>query len=176
MALDITSLLKTVAPWIGTALGGPLGGMALSAATSALGISDKTADGLKNALAGVTQTDILNLKKADQDFQVTMQTLGFKNTADLETIAAGDRASARDMEKATRSKVPAILSAVVTVGFFGVLGGMLWPGFKLADNQALFLLLGSLSAAFGAVIAYWFGTSHESIQKTDMIANSTPNT
>ena len=80
--MDWQALLKTVAPWIGTAIGGPLGGMALSAAASALGVSDKTAEGLKAALAGTTPEQMLALKKADQDFALQMQALGFKSEAD----------------------------------------------------------------------------------------------
>jgi hypothetical protein len=42
MNMDWKSIVSTVAPWIGTALGGPLGGMAVEAAAKALGISEKT--------------------------------------------------------------------------------------------------------------------------------------
>lgn len=172
--MDFTSVIKTVAPWIGTALGGPLGGLAVEAATSALGLSDKTSDGLKNALAGVTQADLLALKKADQDFAVTMQTLGYKQVSDLEAIAAGDRKDARDMQKALQSNVPAILSVLVTSGFFSLLLGMMMGWLKVSDSQALILMLGSLSTGWGMVMAFWFGTTHESGKKTDIIAQSPP--
>jgi len=54
-----------VAPWIGTALGGPLGGMAVEAATNALGLGEKTVDAVKQAIAGVTPEQMLALKTAD---------------------------------------------------------------------------------------------------------------
>ena len=91
--MDLAKRVSTVAPWIGTALGGPLGGMAVEAAANALGLSDKTVDSVKQALAGVTPEQMLALKKADQDFALQMQALGFKNVADMEAIAAGDRDS-----------------------------------------------------------------------------------
>lgn len=50
--MDFNALIKTVAPWIGTALAGPLGGMAVTAAADALGLSDKTVDSVKQAITG----------------------------------------------------------------------------------------------------------------------------
>lgn len=168
--MDFVSVIKTVAPWIGTALGGPLGGLAIEAATQALGVSEKTAEGLKNAIAGVSAEDMLALKKADQEFAVRMQELGFKNMADIAAIEAGDRASARDMQKTNRSRIPAILSIIVTVGFFGLLLGMMTKWLVVSDSQALLLLLGSLSTAWGMVMSFWFGTSNSSANKTELLA------
>jgi hypothetical protein len=168
--MDWQAILKTVAPWIGTAVLGPLGGLAVEAASNALGLSDKTTDALKQAISGATPDQMLALKKADQDFALQMQALGFKQVADLEAIAAGDRKDARDMQKVTRSIMPAILSIVVTVGFLGLLTGMMLGVLKVSDSQALLLMLGALGAAFGAVMQFWFGTTHDSGRKTDIIA------
>jgi hypothetical protein len=168
--MDWQAILKTVAPWIGTAVFGPLGGLAVEAASNALGLSDKTTDALKQAISGATPDQMLALKKADQDFALQMQALGFKQVADLEAIAAGDRKDARDMQKVTRSIMPAILSIVVTVGFLGLLTGMMLGVLKVSDSQALLLMLGALGAAFGAVMQFWFGTTHDSGRKTDIIA------
>jgi hypothetical protein len=172
--MDWTKLVSTVAPWIGTALGGPLGGMAVEAAANALGLSDKTVDSVKQALAGVTPDQMLALKKADQEFALQMQALGFKNVADMEAIAAGDRASARNMQIAKPSPVPAILSIGVTVGYFSILIGMMVGVLNVSDSQALLLMLGSLSTAWGVVMAFWFGTTRDSGRKTELLAQSTP--
>jgi hypothetical protein len=170
--MDFTTILKTVAPWIGTALGGPLGGMAVTAAANALGLTDKTTDSLKQALSGVTPEQMLALKEADQAFSLQMQTLGFKQISDLETIAAGDRKSARDMQTVTRSMAPALLSFVVTVGFLGLLTGMMTGYLKADDNQAMLLMLGALGVAFAQVINFWLGSTPESSRKTEIIAQS----
>jgi hypothetical protein len=170
--MDFTTILKTVAPWIGTALGGPLGGMAVTAAANALGLTDKTTDSLKQALSGVTPEQMLALKEADQAFSLQMQTLGFKQISDLETIAAGDRKSARDMQTVTRSMAPALLSFVVTVGFLGLLTGMMTGYLKADDNQAMLLMLGALGVAFAQVINFWLGSTAESSRKTEIIAQS----
>lgn len=175
--MDFGSIIKTVAPWIGSALtggAGPLVGMAVSAAASALGASDKTADGIKAALAGATPEQMLALKQADQGFALQMQELGFKDLESLEAIAAGDRKDARAMQVATRSVMPAVLSVVVTTGFLGLLTGMMLGVLKVSDSQALLLMLGALGAAFGCVMQFWFGTTHDSGRKTDMLAQAGP--
>jgi hypothetical protein len=172
--MDWTKLVSTVAPWIGTALGGPLGGMAVEAAANALGLSDKTVDSVKQALAGVTPDQMLALKKADQDFALQMQALGFKQTTDLESLAAGDRKDARSMQVSKPSPVPALLSIGVTLGYFGILIGMMLGWLKVDNSQALLLMLGSLGTAWGAVMAFWFGTTRDSGRKTELLAQSAP--
>lgn len=172
--MDWKDIVRTVAPWIGTALGGPLGGMAVEAAASALGLSDKTTDGLKAAISGATPEQMLALKTADQNFSLQMQALGFKQVADLESIAAGDRRDARAMQSAQRSIVPAVLSIGVTGGYFGILYGMLNESLTVSDSQALLIMLGSLGTAWGMVMAFWFGTTADSGRKTEMLANSAP--
>lgn len=172
--MDWTTIVKTVAPWIGTALGGPLGGLAVEAASNALGLSTKTTDTLKAAIAGATPEQMLALKQADNDFAIKMQALGFQQVKDLEQIAADDRKDARDMQKTVRSPVPAILSCGVTVGYFGILVGMMTGNLKVSDSQALLIMLGSLGTGWGMVMAFWFGTTHDSGRKTDLLANSSP--
>jgi hypothetical protein len=172
--MDFSALVKTVAPWIGTALGGPLGGMAIEAASNALGLSDKTVESVKQALSGATPEQMLALKQADQAFSLSMQQLGFKQVSDMEAIAAGDRKDARAMQTTTRSRIPALLSVIVTVGYFAVLVGMMLGWFKVSDSQALLLMLGSLSTGWGVVMAFWFGTTNDSGRKTELLAQAPP--
>lgn len=172
--MDWTGALRVVAPWIATALTGPLGGMAVSAAADALGLSDKTVDAVKQAISGATPEQMLALKRADQDFQVQMQALGFKQVVDLEAIAAGDRADARKMQMTTPSPIPAVLSVIVTLGFLGLLTGMMTGTLKAEDNQAMLIMLGALGVAFGQVMNYWLGSTRDSSRKTELLAASPP--
>ena len=168
--MDFTSLLKTVAPFLGTALGGPLGALAVTTATQALGLSDQTAEGLKNALAGASSVDLLALKKADQDFQVTLKTLDIKSLTDLETIAAGDRASARSMAVATQSSVPRNLTYFLTAGMTALMGALILKG--IPDSGVVQLLLGNYVTAWLGSTVYWFGTSNSSAAKTQLLAKA----
>lgn len=172
--MDWKALVGTVAPWIGTAMGGPLGGMAVSAVADALGLSDKTEASIKAALAGVTPDQMLALKKADQEFSMRMQEMGFQNTQALERIAAEDRKSARDMQTAVRSNIPGILAVLITAGFFGILIGLLMGSLKATENQALLIMLGALGAAWGSVVNYYYGSSSGSQAKTELLAQASP--
>lgn len=169
------TIIKTVAPWIGTAIAGPAGplvGMAVSAAAEALGVKDKTVEAVKNAFSGATPEQLQAFKKADQDFALRMQELGFKQITDLEAIAAADRDSARKMQMSTPSWVPAALSIIVTVGYFVVLIGMLAKVFVVTDSTVGLMMLGSLTTAWAGVLAYWLGTTRDSNEKTKIIAQS----
>lgn len=170
--MDFTAIIKTVAPWIGTVIAGPLGGMAVQAAADALGLSDKTLAAVQSAITGATPEQLLALKTADQAFALQMQALGFKQISDMESIAAGDRKDSRAMQTTTRSWVPAALSVIITCGFLSLLTGMMTGYLKAEDNQAMLLMLGALGVAFGQVINFWLGSTAESGRKTEIIAQA----
>lgn len=172
--MDWKAIVSTVAPWLGTAIGGPLGGMAVSAAADALGLSEKTESAIKAALSGATPEQMLALKNADQQFALKMQELGFASERDLEQIAANDRASARDREVHTGDHTPRIIACAVIIGFFGILGAMLFHALPADGKDPLLLMLGSLGAAFTAVISYFFGSTAGSSEKTRLLAQSQP--
>ncbi len=172
--MDFKQILGTIAPWIGTALGGPLGGMAVEAAANALGLSEKSVDSLKTALSGATPDQMLALKKADQDFAIKMKELGFQQLKEIEALTVEDRKDARAMQSSLRSVVPPTLSIFITGGYFTILIGMMLGKLQANDSQALLIMLGSLGTAFGMVMSFWFGTTAGSSAKTEMLANSVP--
>lgn len=170
--MDIFPVLKTIAPWIATALGGPLGGLAVDVATQALGVNEKTAEGLKSALAGATQEQILALKKADQEFAVQMQELGFKRETDLEKITSDDRASARDMQKVNKSVVPALLTCFVVGAFTATLVLLLKFDVPATNRDIVVYMIGQLSGGFTSALAFWLGTTRHSENKTELLAKA----
>jgi len=172
--MDWQALIKTVAPWIGTALGGPLGGLAVDAAASALGVSEKSLDGVKAALAGVTPDQMLALKQADQAFALQMQALGYKNVADLEAIAAGDRDSARKMQIGTQSFIPALLTCFVVGAFTTTLILLLHFDVPATNRDIVVYMIGQLSGGFTSALAFWLGTTRDSSRKTELLAQSAP--
>lgn len=176
MTMDWKALVSTVAPWIGTALGGPLGGMAVEAAANALGLSDKTADSVKQALSGVTPEQMLALKNADQEFALQMQAIGFKNVADMETIAAGDRADARHLQREKPSYVPAMLTCFVVGAFTITLLLLLRFNVPDTNRDIVVYMIGQLSGGFTSALAFWLGTTRASERKTELLAQSPPTT
>lgn len=172
--MDFTAIIKTVAPWIGTALGGPLGGMAVEAAANALGIGEKTVDAVKQAIAGVTPEQMLALKRADQDFQIQMQALGFKQVVDLEAVAAGDRDSARRMQSSAPSVVPALLTCFVVGAFTATLILLLKFDVPNTNRDIVVYMIGQLSGGFTSALAFWLGTTRDSSRKTELLAAAPP--
>jgi hypothetical protein len=159
--------LKQIAPTIATCLGGPLAGLAVTAISKALGVDEnKVQDTINEGKLSADQ--IVCIKQAEIELQKSAQELGLN----FEQLAVQDRASARDLQKETKSIVPPVLSVLVTVGFFGILIGLMSG--QIHTSDALMLMLGSLGTAWTGIIAFYFGSSASSQAKDAMIHNSTP--
>jgi len=159
--------LKTIAPTIATALGGPLAGLAIEAVSKAIGIDPK--DVQSTISEGKLSADqIMLLKQAEVAMAARAQEMGL----DFAKLNVEDRKSAREMQAETRSYIPAVLAMSVTIGFFGILIGMMTETFKASD--ALMLMLGSLGTAWTGIIAFYFGSSAGSQAKDDLLHQSTP--
>jgi hypothetical protein len=148
-------------------LGGPLAGLAIEAVSKAVGIDPKDVQSTINE-GKLTADQIMLLKQAEIDMAAKAQEMGL-NFAKLNVE---DRKSAREMQAETRSYIPAILAITVTVGFFGILVGLMTETFKTSD--ALMLMLGSLGTAWTGIIAFYFGSSASSQNKDDLLHQSTP--
>ena len=165
MSFDWRSLIGQVAPVIGTALGGPLAGMAVKAVGDAIGLQNATPDTVSVALANATPDQLAAIKKADQDFAAKMKELDIN----LEQIDASDRANARTMQTNLRSNVPAMLAGLITTGFFGILIGMLAGYLTSKDSPELNILIGALSTAWGMVVSFYYGSSAQSHIQTRIL-------
>lgn len=160
------SILSTVAPELGVALGGPLGGMAGVMIAKALGgksIDDPAVDA---AIVGGDPEVLLKLKQANTDFLVRMEELGIER----DKLVFADIASARQREIEVKDHTPAILAYAVTVGFFGTLGVLIFHGKPVVGGDSLLVMLGSLGTAWAGIMAYYFGSSKSSKSKDDTIA------
>jgi membrane-bound ClpP family serine protease len=160
-------LLGQVAPTIATALGGPLAGVAVKTLSNALfGHEEGTEEQISEAMASATPDQLAAIKKIDADFKVQMKSLDI----DLERIAAGDRDSARQMQRETKDWVPKVLAIVITLGFFGILIWMLLNGMPQTGTEALLMMLGALGTAWTGVVNFYYGSSAGSKAKTDALA------
>lgn len=169
--MDLLKIVGAVAPTIATAIGGPLGGMAMKVVADVLGLPAGSSEkDVSKAMAAATPDQLLALKQADQDFAVRMRELDI----DLEKIAASDRDSARRREAQVRDWMPRVLAFVVVAGFMatvflvllGYVDGMKDP--LMATTVGT--LIGFVSAKCEQVVAYYFGSSSSSQQKTQLLA------
>jgi hypothetical protein len=159
--------LKQIAPTIATALGGPLAGLAVDAISKAVGIDPKDVN--KTIAEGkLTADQIAQIKTAEIAMAARAQEMGL----DFEKIAVDDRKSARQMQSTTQSWIPGIMAIAVTIGFFGILVGLMTEHFKTSD--ALMLMLGSLGTAWTGIIAFYFGSSAGSQAKDQLLHKSSP--
>jgi len=159
--------LKTIAPTVATALGGPLAGMAVSAIAKAIGCSpDEVQDVISSGK--LTAEQVASIQLAELELKKQAQSMNL----DFAKLIAEDKQSARDMQIATKSWIPALLAVFVTIGFFGILLGLMTEHFKTSD--ALMLMLGSLATAWTGVMAFYFGSSASSQAKTELLAKSEP--
>ena len=159
--------LKQIAPTLATALAGPLAGLAVDAISNAVGIDPKDVN--KTISEGkLTAEQIAQIKTDELAMVARAQELGL----DFEKIAVDDRKSARQMQVATQSWIPGAMAIVVTLGFFGILIGLMTEHFKTSD--ALMLMLGSLGTAWTGIIAFYFGSSAGSQKKDELLHQSSP--
>ena len=166
----LASIFATLAPTVASALLGPLGGVAVAAISKIIGIGDGKVESITEAFNSgkITPDQLSEIKKLELQYQNDEKERGFK----YEELVFKDIASARDMQIATKSPVPAALTFFVTLGFFGILGWMMYDN-SVKDSPPLLIMLGQLSAGWAAVIAYWFGSTRGSHDKDVLLANST---
>jgi hypothetical protein len=164
----LKKLLGGLAPTIGTALGGPMGGVAMKF------LADKFTGGntgeVEDFLLSADPSQLKELKVADMEFQREMKALDI----DLERINADDRASARDMAKERGTLPQVILSVVYTLGYFVVMY-MFMSGHLQIDPEHKVMfggLLGILSTAQIQIMNFWFGSSAGSKAKTQAMAKA----
>jgi len=171
MAFKIGQKLKkivgTVAPALGGALAGPLGGLAGRAIQDALGV-DSEAAALK--MLESDPDSLLKLKTAEMAFEQRMAELGI----DLEHIAATDRASARQLSRETTLWPQIILAALYTIAYIGVLWAYL-RGYVLTSPEntpMVQTLVGALTAVQVQILNFFFGSSSGSARKTNLLAKN----
>ena len=70
----LKNIVGAVAPTLGTALGGPMGGMAANMIADVLGVPN-TPKAIEKAVQDATPEQMLELKKAEQAFEVQMKEL-----------------------------------------------------------------------------------------------------
>lgn len=167
----MNDFLKSIAPLLGTAIAGPFGGVAASFIADKLGLDEKSVKAVTEAIGEqkLTPEQLTGIKQAEIDFQKFCK----QNNVDLEKLSVEDRKGARELLVATKSWVPAALTLFTTTGFFGVLVlMMLHPDVK--ESAPLMIMLGQLSAGWAACLAFWMGTTSNSQNKTNLLAQSSP--
>lgn len=162
------SILGSVVPGAGTAIGGAAGA-AIKLIASALGCEATPA--AANAVIEANPEAVLELQKLEMAHKIELEKL----LIEQERMVYADVADARVREKAIVEKTGHsdynlyALAWMLVVGFFALVATLLFKPLPPDSTGVIFLLFGSLSAAFGAVIQYFFGSSQGSRAKTELM-------
>ena len=161
--------LKSIAPTIATAMGGPLAGMAVEAISKAIGVDPSEVQNTINS-GKMTADQIASLQTAELALKARAQEMGL----DFEKLAVADRASARQMQISTNSFVPPTLSIMIVVAWSAVQYFLLTHVIDPSMRELIARVLGTLDGALMLVLSFYFGSSSGSQAKDTMLHNSTP--
>ena len=67
------------------------------------------------------------------------------------------------------------LGALIALGFFVILGFIIMYEMPITNRELLYMMLGILGAKFSDVVAYFYGSSKGSSDKTDIMKNDSYN-
>lgn len=163
--------LKTIAPTVATALGGPLAGLAVDALGKAFGWEEATTEKVQEMLASgqLSADQIAAIKVAEMDLVKHERELGFK----FEELLIKDRDSARQRESTVKDSTNKILAYIVIGSFIAMVMSILM-GWSKAESVMAGTLVGYLSAKAEQVLSYYFGSTKGSADKTAIIARQQP--
>jgi hypothetical protein len=153
----LLNLLKGVAPALATVVAGPLGGAAITAIASKLGVED-TLDAVTNAI------------QSDPDVAVKLAEIDLKQFQ----AEAGDRDSARvrevNLAAAGGSRFAQLVMPILAVGTVALtyvfVGILLFRIVPTEQQQLIIFALGFMTASAQQVLSYYFGSSKSSQDKT----------
>ena len=174
--IDWKKAIATVAPTLATALGGPLAGMAVNIAATALGVNN-TEEDIQNAVLTGSPEVFAKIKEAENNLKIELKRLEIEQdrlNVQREDISLRDRISARTREMAiTGDKSPKLLAYLTTIGFFSVIGYILINGLSIVDPNMIGLLgilIGNVSSKVEQIFNYYYGSSAGSARKTEQFS------
>ena len=150
----LKNIIGAVAPTLGTALAGPLGGTAAKAISAVLGCKSD-AKSIETAMQAATPEQLLEIKKAELDFESKMAEL----EVDLFALEAQDVQSARKAHKSDWT--PRVVALVALVGFVGYIFLVTIQPPDANSDTIVSLILGYMGGVVSAITSLYFGASHK---------------
>jgi hypothetical protein len=157
---SVAKSVGQVAPLLGTVLGGPAGGAVGALVSSALGV-DNDPSSVANAMA--SPETLVKLKQIEADHRAELEQMA----VELAKAELADKANAREAHK--HSPMPMVVTGALTLIFGGALYAVLGVEIPQANRDLAYVMLGQLSALWGASITYWVGTTRASAEKTRLL-------
>ena len=150
----IKSIVGAVAPTLGTALGGPLGGAAASMIADALGCDDNE-KAINKAIQTATPEQLSLIKEADAEFDAKMKELD----VDLFALETADKQDARQhFGKDWTAKLIGIVMVLFFCSYIAMITIM--PP-EQNSMELINLVLGYMGGLVSAVVSFYFGASQK---------------
>ena len=153
------SLLKALAPTIGTAVGGPMGGMAAKMVASKLGIKNTDTKSIEEAIEEATPEQIEEIKAMDKEFALRMKQMNVdvfakqvEDTQDARLVFGDD-------------PIPKLFAMIALVGFLGYVFLVTLQDPDSNDDAIVNLVLGYLGGLVAGISAFFFGANNSSKRK-----------
>ena len=156
----IKNVVGAIAPTLGSALGGPLGGQAAQVVAKVLGC-DSDPKSINTAIQQATPEQMLELKQAEQQFEVQMKELD----VDVFKLETQDKQDARS--RFSKDWTARIIGIAVVSGFMGYIFLVTLQPPEQNSEALINLVLGYLGGLASAVISFYFGASHSAEDKKD---------
>lgn len=150
---DISKVVGSVAPTIGTLLGGPAGAAVGSLVSTALGVNNDQASvsaALQNDPDALVKIKELELNTKVQLQQIAADAVRDQAKVDQETFASevADRASARDLaSKQQHDWIRPLIVVILLLGAIGIAAAVFLQKVELSTQSAI---------TVGTVIGFWF--------------------
>ena len=154
----LKNIVGAVAPTLGTAISGPLGGMAMGKIAEVLGVSnDQTS--VQQAIQNATPEQMMELKKAEQEFETQMKKLD----VDVFKLETQDKQNARSMF--SKDWTARVIGVAIIGGFLGYIFLVTLQPPEQNSEALINLVLGYLGGLASAIISFYFGASNTSDKK-----------
>jgi hypothetical protein len=150
----LKNVVGAVAPTLGTALAGPMGGMAANMIAEVLGVPN-TPKAIEKAVQNATPEQMLELKKAEQAFELQMKELD----VDVFKLETADIQDARG--RFSKDWTARIMGVLVVGGFMGYIFLVTLQPPEQNSEALINLVLGYLGGLASAIISFYFGASHK---------------
>lgn len=149
----LKGLIGGIAPTIGTAMGGPLGGMAGQVLAGVLGC-DPTPQAIETAFETVTPEQLAEIKKAELKFEAKMAEL----EVDLYALEVKDKQDAR--KHFSRDWTAKFIGVVMVLFFCAYIAMITMMPPEQNSMELINLVLGYMGGLVSAVISFYFGASN----------------
>jgi len=149
------NLLSAVAPTIGTALGGPMGGMAAKMLSETLGVPNNQKS-IEQAMQTASPEELAKIKKAELEFEAEMKKL----EVDVFALEAQEKQDAR--KHFSKDWTARIIGVAVIGGFLAYIFLVTVQPPEQNSEALINLVLGYLGGLASAIISFYFGASNSS--------------